>query len=65
MWDGEVVKFETPIKKKNKVKKLANNTKLDFCVMATPGNHILEVYGASKYSDESTRWSFSVNQSEW
>lgn len=63
MWDGEVIKVEAEIKKN--AFKDANNTNLDFCVMATSGNHVLEVYGVSRYHDINTRWSFTVNGSEW
>jgi hypothetical protein len=38
---------------------------LDFCVDATPGNHLLELYGAEDCCDATTKWSFSVNDGEW
>jgi len=38
---------------------------LGFCVNATAGNHILEVYFVSKSSMETTMWTFKCSGSEW
>jgi hypothetical protein len=38
--------------------------KLNFCVDATAGNHIFEVYGSSSM-DSSSRWTFQVNGGKW
>jgi hypothetical protein len=39
-------------------------SELNFCVDATAGNHILEVYGSSRV-DKSSRWTFQVNGGKW
>jgi hypothetical protein len=36
-----------------------------FCVNATAGNHILEVYFVSKSSMETTSWTFNNNGGQW
>lgn len=38
--------------------------KLDFCMNLTKGNHVLEVFGASRV-DYTTSWYFSVDSSKW
>ncbi len=53
MWDGEI---------KTQTQEAAHAdedaTVLDFCVDATPGNHLLELYGAEDCCDATTKWSF-------
>lgn len=38
--------------------------KLDFCANLTKGNHVLEVFGASRV-DYQTAWYFQVDSSKW
>jgi hypothetical protein len=56
LWDGQVVKSIRSAKK---------TQDLGFCVNATAGNHILEVYFVSKSSQVSTQWTFRCNGAEW
>jgi hypothetical protein len=58
MWDGKIMKqFNRNLDSK------AN--KLDFCVDATAGNHIFEVYGSENCCDKTTKWTFQVNGGKW
>lgn len=53
MWDGEI---KTQVAESMHADE--NSTLLDFCVNATAGNHLLELYGAEDCCDATTKWSF-------
>jgi hypothetical protein len=58
MWDGKIVNQYS----KNVASKA---DKLDFCVNATAGNHIFEMYGSESCCDKTTKWQFQVNGGKW
>jgi hypothetical protein len=43
----------------------AESNKLDFSKTFNKGNHMIEIYGAEGCCDETTRWSFRVNNCDW
>jgi hypothetical protein len=60
MMDGKIMKQH----KKN-IWEGGKSTKLDFSVTLDEGMHYLEIYGAERCCDGTTRWSFKVNSSKW